>query len=186
MDKRKFTRLIFLISILICSYTLGAAEADLPTQVNIEKQTLRQCSQGTLKAFSFIQVGFAALYLPDCEQLDSFFTEEPKQLRFLYQRAIPAGAFQRAADYYLEKNLGGQYDKWQAEIERFNENYRDIEEGDYYDLIFLPRIGLSLKLNNLELGKISDPDLALAYFKIWFGAEPFSDDLKQALLGQSF
>ncbi len=180
MDKRQFTRLI---AILLWLQTgMAVAETRLPELLMVKETQLQQCSQGPLTVFGFISVGAAAVYLVTCDQLPLFFSNQPKMLRFSYQRAIPGDAFRKAADFFLEKNLGSQYLKWQEQIKQFNTHYQSVDAGDYYDLLFFPEQGLSLKLNTVELAKISDAELGLAYFKIWLGNEPFSEDLKQALL----
>jgi hypothetical protein len=67
-------------------------------------------------------------------------------------------------------------------FDKFNSYYQDIKEGDYYDLIYDPKTGLQLNLNNKPLTALNDPLLSLAYLNIWFGKEPFSEELKDSLL----
>ena len=42
-----------------------------------------------------------------------------------------------------------------AELKAFR--YQDIKEGDYYDLIYDPKTGLQLNLNNKPLAALNDP-----------------------------
>jgi len=132
--------------------------------------------------FRFIHVGSAALYLSSCTQLADIFTLSPKRLRFVYERSIPANAFQEAAVEYLKLNLGAQFDIWQETIRQFNQGYKNVQDGDYYDLNFHPKDGLSLALNGTELATIDDPEIGLAYLNIWFGKHAFSESLKASLL----
>lgn len=178
MDKKGFTRLIgaVLIGLQGIGVSAYAAEA-LPARIS----TMTQCSRAELKAFRWIHVGYAALYLQNCRNASEIFSASPKRLRFLYQRSIPARAFRESSEEYLRINLGSRFDQWRQSFRQFNSHYRDVGEGDYYELVY-DENGLKLLLNDQLLATLPDPQQASAYFTIWFGEEPFSEDLKKALL----
>ncbi len=182
MDKNA---LAFLIAFLFISFFAMAAvakEEPLPVYLMSQDAHLKRCSRGNLKAFNFFHVGYAALYLDKCQRIGNIFDSSPKTLRFVYERSIPASAFREAADEYLKTNLGAQYFTWQQTLDQFNKGYRDIKDGDYYDLIYDPETGLKLRFNGEQVAELGDPGIGLAYFNIWFGKEPFSDRLKEDLL----
>ena len=183
MDKKWFKQLL---KILLTSFFLLALVAQseelFPAHVNNSKPELKLCSQAELKAFRLIHVGSAALYLEDCNKISDIFSSTPKQLRFFYDTSIPAKAFREASHEYLKINLGEKYSQWKTSFDQFNNNYQDIKAGDYYDLIYDPLTGLLLQLNGKDLATIQDRDIALAYLNVWFGNEPFSEDLKKTLL----
>lgn len=177
MDKKRFTRLAILLGIM--SFGKVYAEDLLPPNQQAE---LPRCSKGELKAFRWIHVGYAELYLNNCKNPIDVFNDAPKQLRFIYERSIPAKAFREASEEYLKANLGDRYSAWRSAFDRFNRQYKDIDKGDFYDLIYDAENGLRLFLNNELLGALEDPEQGLAYFNIWFGKDPFSNALKEALL----
>lgn len=182
MDKNT---LAFLIAFLMLSFFAMAAvakEEPLPVYLLSQDAHLKRCSRGNLKAFSFFHVGYAALYLDRCQQINNIFEKTPKRLRFVYERAIPASAFREAAEEYLKTNLGTKFYSWRQALDQFNRGYRDIEDGDYYDLIYDPKNGLELHFNGTQVAVLEDPGIGLAYFNIWFGKEPFSEKLKEDLL----
>jgi hypothetical protein len=160
----------------------GYSEELFPAHVKNSKTQLKLCSQAELKAFRLIHVGNAALYLEDCNNISDIFSITPKRLRFLYEKSIPAKAFREASYEYLKINLGQKFGQWKASFDQFNNNYQDIKTGDYYDLVYDPLNGLLLQLNGKDLATIEDPNIALAYLNVWFGNEPFSEDLKKTLL----
>ncbi|MEQ1543727.1 chalcone isomerase family protein [Methyloglobulus sp.] len=180
MDKKCLTRLLIGVIGLV-SIAIHAEELFPPT-IQTSSAKLIHCSRAELKAFRLIHVGNAALYLEDCQYINNIFTQSPKQLRFAYEKAIPAKAFREASDEYLKINLGQQYAQWEQAFRGFNRNYHDVEEGDYYDLVFDSKAGLQLFLNQKLLGSISNAEQGVAYFNVWFGKEPFSEDLKKSLL----
>jgi len=161
---------------------VAQAEELFPDYIDTQNARLSRCSRGELKAFRLIYVGNAALYLDDCKKIGNIFSADPKHLRFLYEKAIPAKAFKEASEEYLKINLGPKYTAWRPAFDKFNSYYQDIKEGDYYDLIYDPKTGLQLNLNNKPLAALNDPAQSLAYLNIWFGKEPFSDELKDSLL----
>ena len=183
MDKKWFEQLlkVLLISLFLLT-SVGQSEERFPAHVNNSKTQLKLCSQAELKAFRLIHVGNAALYLEDCNNISDIFSITPKRLRFLYDKSLPAKAFREASNEYLKINLGQQFRLWKTAFDQFNNNYQDINAGDYYDLIYDPLTGLLLQLNGRDLATIQDPNIALAYLNVWFGNEPFSEDLKNKLL----
>ncbi len=181
MDKSKFI-LAIALSVITSLTSVGHANDDnLPLYLQIKDLRVTRCSQAELKAFRFFHVGYAALYKTVCQANNTVFDLSPKRLRFVYKREIPARAFREAADEYLEINLGKKFHSWRQKIKQFNQGYRDIAEGDIYDLIYHPNSGLKLYLNDLPLASLDDPEIGLAYFNIWFGNEPFSEELKKSL-----
>jgi len=177
LDKKWFTLKIAILVYLLSSLTAIADEDNLP----IELSLLKRCARAELKAFRLFNVGYAALYKEKCKAKNIIFDKSTKRLRFVYEREIPAQAFREASEEYLEINLGKKYETWKLEINQFNQAYRDIKQGDYYDLIYDAKAGLKLHLNDSLLATLDDPEIGLAYFNIWFGKEPFSEELKNNL-----
>jgi len=184
MDKKWFKQLLkgLLISFFLLTTSVGQSEERFPKQVNDSKTQLKLCSQAELKAFRLVHVGNAALYLEDCKKVSDIFSITPKRLRFLYDTTIPAKAFREASYEYLKINLGQKFSQWKSSFVQFNSNYQDIKAGDYYDLIYEPLTGLLLQLNGKDLAILKDREIALAYLNVWFGNDPFSEDLKNKLL----
>jgi hypothetical protein len=167
---------------LVTALPLAQAEALFPDHIDSRNARLSRCSLAELKAFRLIHVGNAALYLDDCKKTGNIFSADPKHLRFLYEKAIPAKAFKEASEEYLKINLGQKYTAWEPVFAEFNSRYQDIKKGDYYDLIYDPKAGLQLNLNDKPLAALTDPEQSLAYLTIWFGKDPFSQELKDKLL----
>lgn len=181
MDQTQHISLIAGLSLLL-AVTTTHAEMALPPELKLQTTILKRCSRAELTAFRMIHVGNAALYLDNCVAKPDIFSDQAKQLRFVYEREIPAHAFQETSMEYLKTNLGEKFTAWEAAFKNFNNYYQDVKAGDYYDLTYTPKQGLSLSLNGTQLGNITDKTQALAYLNVWFGEEPFSDKLKEDLL----
>jgi len=60
----------------------------------------------------------------------------------------------------------------------------DIKTGDIYDLIYLPKNGVSLYKNNKFQTTIKGLDFKKALFGIWLSDDPVDSSLKKDLLGK--
>ena len=117
MDKKWLARLLITLA---STLPLVQAEELFPDYTDRGNARLFLCSRAELKAFRLIHVGNAALYLDDCKKMNTIFSADPKQLRFLYEKDIPAKAFKEASEEYLKINLGPKYAEWQPAFDKFN------------------------------------------------------------------
>lgn len=146
---------------------------------------LKLCAETIIKAYRFIRVGKAQVWLTDCSVSEEEFFKIDKRLLFFYEKDVPARAFKEASIYYLEKNLSGDYlAEVRDPIDSFNSNYRSMEPGDVYTLSHSTVTGLSLFKNSEYLGTMSNLNAARDYFVIWFGKKPFNGPMKKDLLEQ--
>jgi len=171
-------------AIVLLGLSCGAhAIPRLPDQIMLDNIRLQRCSSAEVKALVVFKVGFASVFMPDCAALTANFYGSIKQLSFEYEREVPGDAFAKSAANFLKKNLAPEaWTALEAKINAFNAHYKDIGPGDRYDLVYLPEQGLRLLLNDELLATESDPQLAQAYFTIWFGDKPFDKGLKSRLL----
>lgn len=139
------------------------------------------CHRSDVKALRFITVGEARLLRQDCNVDDLL--AAPMRLEFSYHREVPGDAFAKAAMNFLEKNLNdSDFNQLKPRFERFNSHYRDIGDGDTYAMVYQDE-QLLLMLNDEPLTEEQGDRFARAYLRIWFGENPYSNNLKQALLG---
>lgn len=182
MDSKRLVTALALSAIVTSVATAAERTAPLPNPVRQAAGTdLELCSAARVKAWMLFKVARANVYLPDCARLQWPF-EPPVVLRFAYEREVPARGFTESANKMLERNLDeAQWSELKEAIRSFNEQYRDVDDGDTYHM--LRRDGrLTLWLNGEELASVDNPALARHYFRIWFGDQPFSDSLREELL----
>ncbi|MBL7251289.1 chalcone isomerase family protein [Alloalcanivorax sp. C16-2] len=160
-----------LIALLLI--TAGASATDF--------EGLRQCSSAKVKALKVFHVGQAALYRQDCGADDKL--APPLRLAFGYNREVPGDAFAKAARKMIERNLTeARFQSLSRRIDAFNRHYRTTSDGDRYTLDYDSDQSLVLRLNGEELARERGRDFADAYLSIWFGENPYSDNLKAELL----
>ena len=158
---------------------LATSTADAPTRP--DNAAWQTCASAPVKALKFFDVGEARLARDDCSTRSPL--TPPLQLTFAYHRAIPGDAMAKAALVMVERNLEqAQFEKLAPRLRAFSSGYRDISSGDQYVLRYNDDGSLSLWLNDQLLRSEQGHDFARAYLSIWFGPEPYSDELKQRLL----
>lgn len=169
--------------VMLATASSVMATAGQPHAAQLDSQTrLNLCRSAPVKALRFIKVGKATLWRDDCVSGQASL-QPPLLLEFAYQRDVPGSAFSKAAMAMVERNVSdGAFAELKSRLERFNSHYRDIGDGDRYQLRYLPGGELALLLNNEVLTREQGHDFALAYLNIWFGPQPYSESLKKQLL----
>lgn len=182
MDTKRFITLV--LAVVLAPAPAAAADATEPAPDHVEGAAgteLQACSAARVKAWMFIKVARANVYLSDCGNLEHPFSP-PVALRFAYEREVPARGFTESANEMLKRNLASkQYARLKQPLMDFNDHYKAVEDGDTYYML-RTKDTLTLWLNERELASVDNPELARHYFRIWFGPEPFSDRLREELL----
>lgn len=161
----------------------AAITAPLPEPIRAATdKPLQQCSSGIIEVWGFIDVGKASVWLPDCDRLEMPF-QPPLMLRFGYDREVPGDAFAKSARAMLERNMeASTYQSLEEQFETFNGSYRDTQDGDIYSMLWREDGSVILWLNDGKLAEEQGGRFARHYLKIWFGPDPYSNKLKEALL----
>lgn len=144
-------------------------------------EDMSRCSSADVKALKVFNVGQASLFRADCGAADPL--APPMRLAFGYNREVPGDAFAKAARKMIERNVGEDtFEALKERIDAFNSHYRTTRDGDRYTLDYDEDQSMVLRLNGEKLAEEQGEDFAQAYFSIWFGDDPYSDDLKEELL----
>ena len=142
---------------------------------------MTRCSSANVKALKVFNVGQASLFRADCAAADPL--APPMRLAFGYNREVPGDAFAKAARKMIERNVSEDtFEALKARIDAFNSQYQTTRDGDRYTLDYDDDQSMVLRLNGEKLAEEQGKDFAQAYFSIWFGDDPYSDDLKEELL----
>jgi hypothetical protein len=181
---RLIAALVLLGPVFQSSPVIASPPANFAPEVTVYDQTLPLRGTGRLVWMKLVTVYDAALYLPADVPGKDVLSDVPKRLELSYHISIKGPKFGESAEPYLEKNVPPQdLAKLRPRIEQLNKLYRDVKEGDRYALIYAPGIGTTLSLNNVPLGTIEGADFAAAYLRIWLGAKPISDAMRDDLTG---
>lgn len=172
----------YLLMAIAC--VTGIAQAHEFEQITkLAEHSLSKCSESKLEKYIF-DLGDAALYRQDCNADKNVLTDSPVYVEFAYKRSLEGKDFAETAEKLISRNISEQtFQKIAADLNAFNKAYKSIEDGDRYTIAYSQQSGLVLSLNGEVLTRSDNQQLAQHYFTIWFGDKPFSNQLKDNLLG---
>lgn len=179
----------FLLATLLLVLTVPGkattvAGVEFPSSVAVGDREFVLSGAGLYRKY-FFKVYANALYLPDPVSPDEVLEGNPRCLLFHYFREIRPDQFAEAARNFLEKNLSAdELAAIRPQLDRMNDLYQTVEDGDRYRLCYRPQEGTTLALNDDHVGTIPGERFADAYFRIWLGEESVSNDLRDSLLGR--
>lgn len=175
---------IFTLSTLLA--TTALASALFPQRVEVFDRSLDKLGEYRYVYGIFFDVYEAALFTePGADASDVLNAEKAFHLQFRYLREIDKSIILQSANRMLEKNLTEEERKSIDErVEKINEAYTTVRDGDTSSLTYKPGIGTTLTINNEPVITIEGQDFAQLYFRIWLGEQAISSSLKENLLGQ--
>lgn len=158
---------------------VSAMEPETVNQEALEK-TWYKHSQATAR-WLFMDVYQASLYSKQkpLQKSDFLNDETPLLLKLCYHRPIDKQRMIEAADRVLPKNLEKEV---RRAVENLHSAYRSVKEGDCYRLKHQPQTGTKLIWNDQTLFHTNVRGFKKAYFGIWLGENPLSEELKKDLL----
>jgi len=160
----------------------GSACFDKVSTAGEEKVSL--VGVGRLRYWGF-SVYSAAFYLNGESRIpEDFLGEKPKRLVLHYHRRVTRDQIIEASDRALDEMPGLDKDAVMPGFKKINGLYKDVRDGDRYELVYEPGSGTTLILNGKELGVIEGEDFARALFGIWLSEYSLSDSLRDRLLGR--
>ncbi len=167
----------------LAAFGMAVQAAEFDKTYQLEEHTLQLCASTPMKKMMF-NLGDVALYAKDCAAVNAdSLTAQPIHLTFKYKRAFDGEDFIKSSDELIKRNSeNAEYQSIKADLDAFNANYQAIADGERYDIGWSQATGLRLSKNNRQLAQHDSAELADVYFRIWFGDEPFSQKMKDALL----
>lgn len=151
-----------------------------------------QLNGAGLRSRVFFKVYSIGLYLPEKKNATDavLALKGAKRLHIVTLRELPAEDFVNALVGSIEKNHSeAELAPLKERIEEFKAAILSLNvapKGSVVTLDWLPESGTRLSFNGQPKGKdIPGEDFYGALLKIWLGAKPAQDDLKEALLGKT-
>lgn len=178
--------LTLLLLAIILPRADAAAEALFPQEITLAEESFQKLGEYRYVYRFFFNLYDAALYAPgDATAEQILDATTPFRLQFRYLRTIDKSIVLKSADRMLEKNLSPEERSQIAErVDRINEAYTTVKDGDTSSLTYQPGRGTTLKINGEPQLTIAGEDFAKLYFRIWLGPQPISKSLKANLLGR--
>ncbi len=173
---------------LVCAFGSRAEDAPycegdgcFPQTVTVLGETLSKVSNARYRYYGFL-VFDSALYARAPEVITKdFLGKEPCALKLCYHRTLQADDFRRSATETLALNPDTPFAALQSRIDLLHAKYRQVGEGDCYQIAFKPGTGTELAFNGTPEIVIPGDDFARYYLGIWLSPFSFSESLAKKL-----
>ena len=159
---------------------------EIPNSIEFQENKLILNGKGTRVVF-FMKVYEGSLYLKanDSDANKIINANEPMALRIdVTSTMVTADAMRKALNDGLAKSTGNNTGPIIEEINQLSSSFDSgVSEGDYYEFIYLPKIGTHVIKNNNLVEIIPGLAFKKAFFGIFLSDNPIQKNLKKALLG---
>jgi hypothetical protein len=163
------------------------AKVNFPDTVTVAGKNLLLNGMG-LRQKLFFNLYAGALYLESKSDDDSAIlrADAPKRLvlHFLYKE-VNREKMVRSFRQGFKENTGAQMGELKPQISRLLDALEPMKKGDELSVTYVPGTGTTLALRGVDKLTIPGLDFAKAFFAIWLGPLPPTDDLKDGLLGKT-
>jgi len=184
------TCLVFLT--LIAVQTVGAREiagVDVPASVTIKNKVLVLNGAGIRKKL-FMKIYVGALYLTVKRSSVGEILADPEAKRivmsFLYKEVSAEKLTDGFSEGFAGNNTDAELKGLQDRLNQFNALFTTVRKGDVIRLDYMPKEGTQVWINDTLKGSVPGEDFYQALLKVWLGAKPADDDLKEAMLGNKY
>jgi hypothetical protein len=179
------TQFLIVALVLVLEAQL-AGETEFPKTLAFEETDYLKANSSSVKAFGFIKLLSACLYVKEGHSVADYPDTIPLALRLRYERNFNRQQLINSADKVLSDLYSmEQLQKIEEQLNSINSTYVDVQKGDEYTLIYHPLRGTTLLFNGKEVVTIPGERFAEIYFSIWLGDHPDSQKLSKELLKQS-
>lgn len=184
-----------LLALLLCLAGLAQAAVEVagagfPDTQLLGTTELRLNGAGQ-RSRLFFRVYAVGLYLTEkrSDASEVLTLKGPKRLQIVTLRKLTAEQFADALVGGIRKNHSdAELTSLNARVEEFKGAIMAVKtaaKGDIISIEWLPESGTRLSVNDRQQGKdVVGEDFYHALLKIWLGAKPAQEDLKEALLGK--
>ena len=163
--------------------TKRVGQDDFDWSVEVAGKTLPMRGAGVFH-FMHVDVYAAAFYIVESARTpDEVMESVPKALKLVYHYPVKKTDILRVADKNLRGNPTVDYKKIQRRLEKLNEFFIDVKDGDTYLMLYEPGVGTTFVFNGSKKLLVPGDDFAKAYFGIWISKYSVSQKFRKELLG---
>ena len=135
----------------------------------------------------FMRFYLAALYVEKAATTASgvLDPDRPREMRVAMVKEVSKERFHEAAKSGFEHNTPAPSASLKERMDQFLALVPGLKPGDTLTFTYAPGVGTTIKGNRVRTTTIAGKDFADALFRVWLGARPVDDGLKEGLLGKS-
>ncbi|UKN01025.1 chalcone isomerase family protein [Paracrocinitomix mangrovi] len=185
-------KFIALLSLVLFFGFNGSAQTKIggivmPNVMKVDGEYLKMNGGGVREKY-WIDLYVGVLYLEnkssDAEKIMSADEKMAIKLRIV-SGMVSNSKLEDAVREGMEKSTKGNMEPYKARLEKLiKEGFgEDVEDGDIFDLVYVPGKGTSLIKNQKTLVTVEGLDFKKAIFGVWLCDEPAQESLKKKMLG---
>ena len=180
---------IFLVSLLPATTPEAPGRIPVPQTLHVGNEHLSLNGKGLRKKF-MIKLFSGALYLktPSSNAWSVIHEDEAVAMRLHFIHDLSAEQLSEAFAIGFQQMHPMDVFAEKQDINAFCKLFsQDANEGDIYDIVYLPEKGLEVHHNNVLLGSVTGQDIKRTYFGLWFADHLMDRNLhkmKKAMLGK--
>ncbi len=178
-------KIFFLFLLPAITIIQSASANNFPATLDFENQKLILNGTGLRKAYIFIKVYRAGLYLVkrSTEESEILNSKSPKILRIVFLRDVESNDANTSFRDAIEKNFSAASLALNSKIiNEFLKVFQAIKENDTFTFLMSPK-KVDVQKNGEKITTIESEFLAQNLLKIWLGKPP-NEELKSGLLSR--
>ncbi|NVJ59284.1 MAG: chalcone isomerase family protein [Gammaproteobacteria bacterium] len=184
-------QILSVLTLAVSSAAYSANNDDMfaMQKTEVANQELFLNGLGAVKKLNSIYY-IGALYLPEKSDIDSdiIFLEKPKKviLKFAIDRVSARGFGRELAGSLKINNVPEEIAAYRNDLRKFVGFFKGIyQKGDSLAFEYVPKRGISVKLNEELIGTVTRKGFDKLLFKAFLGEKPFSTHFKKGLIGRN-
>jgi hypothetical protein len=184
-----YLRIVVVLVLMSSAMAFGGevAGVTLPETITLGAKPPLVLNGAGIRSKFFIKVYLGALYLParTRDAAAVLHSNGPVAMHmYILHHEISQEKLVDAWNNGFDANLdAAEHVRLGPRIERFNELFQTVHQGDVIRLDYLPGTGTTVSISSEKRGVIEGEDFMQAWLRIWLGKHPADADLKQELLG---
>lgn len=184
--KHILTTIILSLFMSLPTQALTIKGVDVKETMTLENQKLVLNGAGVRTKW-FVDGYIAALYLSE-KSSDSeavIAADEPMAVRLIITSGMitPKRMSDSTRDGFVS-STGGNIAPIESEIDELISAFKDkVEEGDIFDLVYQPEVGVTVYRNGEEKAKVEGMEFKKAMFGIWISKNGIQKSLRKEMMG---
>ena len=184
--KKLLTTLMLSLFVALPSQALTIKGVDVKDTMTLENQKLVLNGAG-IRTKWFVEGYIAALYLNEktSDAQAVIDADEPMAVRLIITSGMitPKRMSDSTRDGFIS-STGGNIAPIANEIDELISAFKDkVEEGDIFDLVYQPEVGVTVYRNGEEKVKVEGMEFKKALFGIWISKNGIQKSLRKDMMG---
>jgi len=182
----------FLLSVLLFSsmpaVAYRIADVEIPDTVQlVDSDTTLVLNGAGVREKFFLDIYIGALYLPaktpDAAAILGDTGPASVLMHFVYSEVSKSKIVDGWNDGMKANTTAAELKAIKPGLEKFNDLFLTVHEGDVVRIDYLPGTGTSVRINGKWRGTVTGDTFFRTLLRVWLGSSPVSKSLKSGMLG---